>query len=84
MDIINFQKLRVGSGFPNCFNIGVVSEHESYGIYASAYINPNKNENQILELRKNKHNQIAFFNYHSLEQELPTSWKDSEILWKNY
>lgn len=82
MQVRNFDYITVGSGFPNNFTIGVVEGHESHGVYASTYTEQNKD--QVLELRKNNHGQIAFFNYAFKNMKLPDTWKDSEVLWKNY
>lgn len=82
MEIRNFDSVRIGSGFPNAFTISKIEYHESYGIYASAYVL--ENTDQILELRRNKHGEIAFFNYRSKDMKLPDAWVNSEILWKNY
>jgi hypothetical protein len=80
MEIRDFDNVRVGSGFPASFDIRKIQYHESYGVYATAFVS----KDQRIELRKNKNgDEIALFNFKNNDLDLPCGWEDSEVLWAN-
>ncbi len=82
MEIRNFKSIRVGSGFPACFDVKVIDGHESYGVYAEAYTYKKPNEPGYFQLRKHNYdNLIALFAFKYNDMNLPKDWEDSIVLW---
>lgn len=81
MDISNFERVRVGSHYPQCFDIEPIglSEHGS-GIYAAFCAYSTEDGLQRAELRY-KDNTYGLFLFRYEDQELPEWWRDSEIVW---
>jgi hypothetical protein len=81
MDITNFDKLRVGSHYPQTLDIRPVEGHESYGICATfcAYDVPEGLKRA--ELRYKDHTYGLFLLRYE-DQELPGWWEDSEVVWR--
>ena len=80
MEIRDFDRIRVGSGFPASFDIKPIRDHESYGVFANISV---VKEGHRIELRRNSWGEIALFNFKYDDLTLPKEWEDSEILWGN-
>lgn len=78
MEIINFDKVRVGSGFPAVVNISPIYGHESNGLIVSMC------NGSRLEIRE-KAGFHALFVYHPDDENdmpIPEYWRDANVLWR--
>lgn len=86
MEIKNFDRsIRVGSGFPACFDISRIGSHESYGVFASFFYNSRihlRSEEATRAELRHKGNYYALFVFNRKDMDLPDWWKDSEIVWE--
>lgn len=82
MEISNFDMVRVGSGFPACFDVMPIGTHESHGVYAASYIYRITGDNHYFQLRLlESDKKIGFFAFKFHGMELPRAWKDSTLIW---
>lgn len=79
MEIRNFDRVRIGSGYPAVLDISPIEGHESYGIAARFY-DAVLDEDFQVELRR-KENDLALFLFRYGDMELPNYWQDSELVW---
>lgn len=81
MNITHFQRVRLGSNYPQTLDVEPIglSEHGS-GIYAAFYVYNTENGLRRAELRY-KENTYGLFLFRYKDQELPAWWKDSEVVW---
>lgn len=85
MEIINFDRLRIGSNFPHTLDVSPMQHHESQGIQASfsTVLIGGENGLQNAELRQSKDGRsISLFLYYYDGSELPNGWNDSQVLWE--
>ena len=82
MEINNFENVRVGSGFPACFDVKPISDHESCGVYASIFTYKPKGEQGYFQLREHDSDKlVALFAFRFDNTALPKTWLDSRIIW---
>ena len=83
MNIANFKRIRIGSHYPQTFDVQPIESHESDGIYASFQGFPTFYDGTALERAelRHKNNSYAVFLFRYKDMELPDWWKDSDLLW---
>ena len=82
MEITNFDRVRVGGGFPGSLDIESIGDHESYGVFATAYTCRPDGSNGYAQVRKhNKESLVALFSFLLGDLEIPDEWADSVVLW---
>lgn len=81
MDITNFERIRVGSHYPQVLDIEPIglSEHGS-GIYAAFYAHDTEDGLRRVELRY-KDSIYGLFLFRYEDQGLPDWWRDSKVVW---
>jgi hypothetical protein len=84
VEIKNFLRIRVGSGYPACLDIESIGNHESYGIYAIStlpWTSDLHHEGGYVQLRQLEDGTVALFAFRFADMAVPASWSEACILW---
>ena len=82
MDIKNFDIVRCGSGWPASVDVRPIATHESYGVFAEAYLYRRSGEENFVQLQKhNADPVVAMFSFKWEGTELPRYWENSTVIW---
>ena len=80
MELKDFDRVRVGSGFPASFDVAKIEEHESWGVFATAYTYRTGSDGGYLQLRS-QGCEVALFNFSHKDMQPPKGWRSSSVLW---